>query len=169
VGQDALSHLFRILKDKVRLVVLNACSSRPQAEAISKTVDCTIGMNRPIGDAAAIVFASSFYRGLGFGRSVKESFELCRAALLLEGISEDLTPELMVRDGVDAATLFLVSSIAQPTSGAPAKQFNIKARITLVKGLSELTPSDWLTIVAMLPGAASKLGHYGSIGFKSGL
>src|SRR4051812_43215152 len=101
VGQEALVHLFRTLKDNVRVVVLNACYSRTQAEAIAKTIDCTVGMNRPIGDAAAIVFAASFYRALGFGRSVKEAFELGNAALLLEGIPEDLTPELLTRPGVE--------------------------------------------------------------------
>jgi hypothetical protein len=59
VSQAALVHLFRTLKDNVRVVVLNACYSRPQAEALAETIDCTVGMNRPIGDAAAIVFAAS--------------------------------------------------------------------------------------------------------------
>ena len=99
VSQEALVHLFRTLKDNVRVVVLNACYSRPQAEALAQTIDCTIGMNRPIGDEAAIVFAASFYRAIGFGRSVKEAFELGKAALLLEGIPEDKTPELLTRNG----------------------------------------------------------------------
>src|SRR3954451_6446443 len=82
VSKDALVHLFRTLKDNVRVVVLNACYSRAQAETLTESVDCTVGMNRPIGDAAAIVFAASFYRAIGFGRSAKEAFELGRAALL---------------------------------------------------------------------------------------
>ena len=80
VTKEALVHLFRTLKDNIRLVLLNACSTRPQAEAIAETIDCTIGMRKPIGDDAAIVFAASFYRALGFGRSVKEAFELGKAS-----------------------------------------------------------------------------------------
>ena len=80
--KEALVHLFRTLKDNIRLVLLNACSTRPQAEAIAETIDCTIGMRKPIGDDAAIVFAASFYRALGFGRSVKEAFELGKACAL---------------------------------------------------------------------------------------
>src|SRR5262249_6097179 len=34
VSKEALVHLFRILKDNVRVVVLNACYSQPQAEAL---------------------------------------------------------------------------------------------------------------------------------------
>ena len=117
VTKEALVRLFRILKDNIRLVLLNACSTRPQAEAIAETIDCTIGMRKPIGDEAAIVFAASFYRALGFGRSVKEAFELGKAALLLESIPEDKTPELLTRAGVDASAIIFV----QPPAAAAGK------------------------------------------------
>lgn len=74
-----------MLTDNLRLVVLNACYSRPQAEAITKSIDAAVGMKRAIGDEAAIVFAVSFYRALGFGRSVKEASELGVVALSMEG------------------------------------------------------------------------------------
>ena len=114
VSKAALRKLFTALKDNVRLVVLNACYSRPQAEAIVEVIDCAIGMSRAIGDDAAIVFAASFYRALGFGRSVKEALEQGRAALLLEGIPEENTPELLVKQGVDAARVFVVGPAAKP-------------------------------------------------------
>src|SRR5512135_1466343 len=38
VSQEALVHLFRTMRDNVRVVVLNACSSRPQAEALAQTI-----------------------------------------------------------------------------------------------------------------------------------
>src|SRR4051794_40630634 len=44
VSQVALVHLFRTLKDNVRVVMLNACYSRTQAEALTQTIDCTVGM-----------------------------------------------------------------------------------------------------------------------------
>src|SRR5262245_22196886 len=91
VGKPALVHLFQALRDDVRVVVFNACYSRDQADALAKVIDCTVGMNRPIGDEAAIVFAASFYQALGFGRSVKEAFELGKAALLLQDIREEQT------------------------------------------------------------------------------
>ncbi len=62
---------------------VNCCYSRSQAEAIAEHVDCTVGMNMRIGDRAAIIFAASFYRALGFGRSVREAFEQGKVALLL--------------------------------------------------------------------------------------
>jgi hypothetical protein len=108
VAKPALVSLFRTLKDNIRLVVLNACFSRPQAEAISGIVDCTIGMSKEIGDEAAIIFAASLYRAIGFGRSIQDSFDQAKTALMLESIPEETTPELLVQSGVDASEVILV-------------------------------------------------------------
>lgn len=93
VSKEALIDLFRTLKDNIRVVVLNACWTRAQAEEIAKTIDFTIGMNRPISDGAAIVFSRSFYQAHGFGRTMQEAFDLAKIALRLEGIPEHETPE----------------------------------------------------------------------------
>lgn len=108
VSKQVLSELFRTLPGSIRLVVLNACFSQPQAEAIVEHIDCAIGMSKAIGDQAAITFASSFYRAIGFGESVKRAFEQARVVVLLEGIPEDKTPQLLVRSGVDATEVYLV-------------------------------------------------------------
>ncbi len=107
VSTPALRALFSTLKDNIRVVLLNACYSRTQAEAIVEIVDCAVGMKRAIGDKAAIAFAASFYRALGFGRSVQEAFEQGRAAILLQGIREEDTPELLFKLGVDPRTIYL--------------------------------------------------------------
>src|SRR4051794_24312972 len=170
VSQEALAHLLRTLKDNIRVVVLNACYSRPQAEALAETIDCTVGMSRAIGDAAAIVFAASFYRALGFGRSVREAFELGKAALLLEGIPEDKTPELLTHPGVDAGGLVLVappaaavSSPEQPRSKVPGEGPGVPARLALVRKRSALAPADFATLVTGIPGAASRVSRHGPI------
>jgi hypothetical protein len=108
VSNPALKQLFGTLKDNIRVVVLNACYSRPQAEAITEVIDCAIGMKRGIGDRVATTFAASFYRAIGFGRSVYDAFQQGRTALMLEGIPEQDTPELLTRRGIDAKTIFLV-------------------------------------------------------------
>jgi len=100
VSPVALKALFTTLKDNIQVVVLNACYSRIQGEAINEVIDFVVGMNKAIGDRAAIIFAASFYRALGFNRTVQEAFEQAQTALLLEGIPEDTTPELLIREGV---------------------------------------------------------------------
>jgi uncharacterized caspase-like protein len=108
VPAPALKQLFATLKDNIRVVVLNACFSKPQAAAITEVVDCAIGMNKAIGDDAAIAFATAFYQAIGFGRSVRVAFESGKTALMLAGIPEEKTPELLCRTGVDPSALVLV-------------------------------------------------------------
>jgi len=110
VNPAALKALFEVLKDNIRVVLLNACYSQIQAEAIKDVIDCVIGMNADISDQAAIIFASSFYRAIGFGRSVREAFEQGRTALLLEGITEDKVPKLLCRKGVNPSKLHLLTN-----------------------------------------------------------
>jgi hypothetical protein len=109
VSREALISTFTTLQDNIRVVMLNACYSNPQAEAITEIIDCAIGMKRAIGDQAAIVFASAFYQAIGFGRSVKTAFEIGKSALLLEGIPEEKTPILICKAGVDPSEVFIFS------------------------------------------------------------
>jgi hypothetical protein len=121
--QDGLSHpvdeesfvqLFGTLKDDIRVVLFNACSTEPLAEAIVQTIDCAIGMNQPIDDDAAIIFAASFYRAIGFGQSVRKAFDVGKLALKLENQLDEKAPKLFVREGVDASKVILVIPPALP-------------------------------------------------------
>jgi CHAT domain-containing protein len=112
VPAAALKSLFTILKDNIHVVVLNACYSQSQAEGIREVIDCVVGMNDAVSDEAATIFAASFYRALGFGRSIQEAFDQSRTALLLEGIPEEDTPQLLVRRGVDPSSIYLVGPIS---------------------------------------------------------
>jgi CHAT domain-containing protein len=108
VGKEALTNLFKILKDNLRLVVLNACFSQTQAEAINGSIDFTVGTSKAVKDGAAISFASSFYRSLAFGRSVREAFELANNQLDLLSIEGSDITRLFVRAGANDQDPFLV-------------------------------------------------------------
>ncbi|PKM28837.1 MAG: hypothetical protein CVV07_13165 [Gammaproteobacteria bacterium HGW-Gammaproteobacteria-11] len=101
------------LYDSVRLVFFNTCHSFNQAAACTQHVDAAIGMNQSIGDEAARVFSAQFYSAIGFGCSIPAAFKQAKTALMLEGISEESTPELYLRDGVDDSDLILVKPRAQ--------------------------------------------------------
>lgn len=111
VGPEAVSDLFIILKDDIRVVVLNACYAKDLAEALSKAIDFTIGMNDAIDDEAAITFASHFYQSLAFGRSVKKAFKLAVNQLRLEGFDAASMPNLIERKNAKA----LQSRIVKPS------------------------------------------------------
>jgi hypothetical protein len=121
VSAEALKMLFTTLKDNIRVVVLNACYSQIQAKAISEVIDCVVGMNTSIGDEAAIIFAASFYRAIGFGRSIKEAFDQGKTAIMLEGIPEASTPQLLTRMGVDPSSIVLIQSGEGETPVAATK------------------------------------------------
>ena len=72
-------------------------------------------MKKSIGDAAAIAFASSFYRAIGFGRSIQEAFDQGITSLLLEGIPEEDNPILLTKDGVDPRQIVLIRHSANPS------------------------------------------------------
>lgn len=108
VPPEALGQLFRILKDNIRCVVLNACLSANQAEAIVQEIDCVVGMSAEIGDEAAICFAGGFYRALGYGRSVQTAFELGCNEIDLTGLDEGAIPQLLVKPGVNAADITFI-------------------------------------------------------------
>jgi hypothetical protein len=75
-------------------VVLNACFSDIQAEAIARHIDYVIGMNEAIGDAAAVKFSVGFYDAIVAGKSYEIAFKFGCSAIDLKGIPEHLTPVL---------------------------------------------------------------------------
>jgi tetratricopeptide (TPR) repeat protein len=94
VSSEALANLFKLFSDCVECVILNACYSQFQADAISQHIDYVIGMSQAIGDRAAIAFSVGFYTALGGGESIEFAYDLGCSAIQLEGISEYLTPIL---------------------------------------------------------------------------
>jgi len=69
-----------------------------------------------IEDTAARTFAASFYRAIGFGGSIQEAFEQGKSALLLEGLAENATPELLVHPGTDPASIVFLRANASRSS-----------------------------------------------------
>ena len=94
-----LYQLFRTLKDNIRCVVLNACFSEFQAQAIAEHIDCVVGMSAAVGDQAAIKFAAAFYQALGYGRSIQVAYDLGRNGIDLEGLDDQEVPQLICRRG----------------------------------------------------------------------
>jgi hypothetical protein len=110
VSTSALVRLLHTIKDDLRVIVLNACFSESQAEALTECVDCAIGMKAEVRDRAALVFSAAYYRAIGYGRSVQVAFELGVNAIELAGIREDTTPRLFTREKIDASKIILVGS-----------------------------------------------------------
>ena len=83
ISTDAISNLFKLCKDHLQCVVLNACYSRVQADKIVQYIPYVIGMMQEIKDDAAIAFSIGFYRALGFGRTFEDAFKFGKNAIQL--------------------------------------------------------------------------------------
>ena len=83
VQTNALASMFKLFAKKgVECVILNACYSEVQAEAISQYVNYVVGMNRAVGDRAAVAFAVAFYDAIAAEYAVEEAYELGRSQMM---------------------------------------------------------------------------------------
>lgn len=141
VSTRAIAELLGKFKSHVRLVVLNACFSSTEAEAVSKALDFSIGMNAAIGDHAARCFSAAFYETLAAGKSVQMAFDLGCNAVAMRGLNEDTEPQLYVRDGLTADVLIAppdVSSVPKEgtsVSHSPSPVRPIAKRDSAPKGV----------------------------------
>ncbi|HEY9691092.1 MAG TPA: CHAT domain-containing protein [Oculatellaceae cyanobacterium] len=93
VPTEALVNLFKRFATRgLECVVLNACYSEIQADAIATHIDYLVGMNSTIRDDAAIKFAVGFYDELGAGYSYEDAYYGGCDAIALQGIPEEHTP-----------------------------------------------------------------------------
>lgn len=133
VTPDALVKLFKALKENIKIVILNACYTQEQAKSISTVIDCVIGINNSIYDESAIKFAASFYRAIGFAKSVQNAFEQGKAAIALAGGIDDNEPIIHSKTGIDANQIYLAGepkiqllTTTDTTSASPLELINEK-------------------------------------------
>jgi hypothetical protein len=97
ISGKALAGLFKVCRKifNLEVVLLNACHSKEQAEAIfAAGVPFVIGMNTAVYDETAIEFAASFYRGMSKRGNVEIAFELAVASIELNDLKGIDTPVL---------------------------------------------------------------------------
>ena len=94
VSGEALADLFALFADRIECIVLNACYSATQAQAIAQHIPYVVGMKQAIGDAAAIQFSVGFYDAILAGKSIEFAYHLGCNAVQTAGIPEHLTPIL---------------------------------------------------------------------------
>lgn len=117
VSTAALEETFGAAGASVKLVVLSACYSEQQVEALLAHVGAVVGMRGSIRDDAARHFAIGFYGGLGERQTIAAAYRQGRAAIRLAGLADGDQPQLRVRDGERAEQLALA---AEPPGGAAA-------------------------------------------------
>lgn len=119
----------------VRLVVLSACYSDAQAQALLAYVDCVVGMRGSIGDDAARAFAVGFYGGLGERESIATAYRQGCAAIDLAGMNDSDRPQLEVRDGISADELVLAVEVRPRTDAVDLRPRSIVRSLSRWIGL----------------------------------
>lgn len=104
VSKQSLAQLFGILKDRIHIVILNACHSKPLAEAIAEHVEFAIGMDSALTDKAAIEFSLAFYKAIAHEKPVPDAFGLARNALDLKSREDADVPVLITRPAVASSS-----------------------------------------------------------------
>jgi len=109
---EDLAQLLRISSDRIRLAVFNSCHSSGAAVAACDFVPFAIGMNEPVNDTFAQVFAGQFYNAVGFGKSIRDAFSqaLWQAKAATGRTSGD--PELHSAPESDPGNAYLVRPAA---------------------------------------------------------
>lgn len=102
ISGEALAALFESTQSSVKVVMLNACYSAPQAEAISAVVPYVINMKERADDLTTRDFAATFYTALFSGRSVEEAYKMGVGNLTAKGIAQRDAPDLITRGGLNA-------------------------------------------------------------------
>jgi len=96
VSTEALTNLFGLFADEsIDCVVLNACYSKQQAQAIAQHIPYVIGMSQAIKERTAIEFSVGFYGALGAGKSIEAAYKLGCNMIQLSGLSEHLIPVIV--------------------------------------------------------------------------
>jgi CHAT domain/Effector-associated domain 9 len=121
---DRLADLFSLVPE-VRCVVMNACKTDRQGEAVFRHVPYVVSTYQSIGDQSAAQFAEGFYGGVFDGRDYVESFKWgkvavsCSVSRFQYGLRSDpqkrstmitpqnLEPELLSPDQIEKKNLQL--------------------------------------------------------------
>lgn len=82
----------------ISAVVLNACFSAAQADAITSSVELVVGTSSSVTDDGAIAFASGFYRGLAFELDLRTAVELGRTEVRLRSLPD---ADIIVTGGME--------------------------------------------------------------------
>lgn len=114
VTARTLRKMIKSAAASARVVVLNACFSDAQADAVRSVVDCVVGMSGAIRDDAARSFAVGFYRALGNRRSVGNAVEQAVATITAKQLPDEHLPCCRTRDGIDPHHLVLGGPAQRP-------------------------------------------------------
>ena len=94
ISPKALTKLFKLFKDKIECVMLNACYTEEQAKIISANNIYVIGMSDAINDRDAIDFSVGFYQSIGAGKDYTFAYQMGQTLIMTKNSSQYEIPTI---------------------------------------------------------------------------
>ena len=120
VTAQPLANLLRLCDEHLECVVLNACYSDEQGNAISANIPFTIGMRDLVADNVAIKFSQGFYDAIGAGKSYEMAFEWGKVAIEFDLANDEATKILILRKKGENAIQTPLSALSNSEYFNPA-------------------------------------------------
>ncbi|MBD2148522.1 tetratricopeptide repeat protein [Pseudanabaena sp. FACHB-1277] len=126
VPAKPLANLLQLCDDHLECVVLNACYSDVQGDAISANIPFTIGMRDVVKDNVAIKFSQGFYDAIGAGKGYESALKCGKVAIEFDLANDQASQILVLRKKGDS---FSQSSPVptKPSSPPPMPQRSLSA------------------------------------------
>jgi hypothetical protein len=105
--------LLHHFKDKLKCVVLNACYSEVQGEAIRQEVDYVIGMKSAIDDESATSFAVAFYDAVFAEAAFRTAFDIACTAIDLDNLPDVDAPVFLTAPHLSLPSLTYTADIPE--------------------------------------------------------
>jgi len=162
VKNDVLSRHFEVFTDRVECILLNACYSEVQADALIQHINYVIGMKSEIPDEAAIAFSIGFYDAIGAGETIETAYKLGCSAIEMDlpaarSSSRKLIP-IQLPEGKSPLPNYLIP-VLKKKQNLSTIVASTSSSISIKK--SQLEPlighSDWIRSLAFSPDSKTLL------------
>ena len=150
VPADPLARLLGLCDEHLECVVLNACYSDIQGNAIAAYIPITIGSRDQIADRVAIKFAQGFYDAIGAGRSYEKAFQWGQVAIEFDLANQESAKILVLRKKGEITPHLPTPNPSQEGNGATRNRAGETRSLDLGNGVS-------LTLV-YIPGGTFWMG-----------
>jgi hypothetical protein len=118
LSEQMLQALLRVPVDAAKVVVLDGCFARDQAQPLTRNFDYVVGIKTSLAREIGIRFIAALYEALAAGDTLRNSYTQAATALVFEALPADATPELLVREGISPD----VSLLPRPDQTATTRQ-----------------------------------------------
>ena len=160
VSTDALSNLFELCSEWVKCVLLNACYSEVQANAMVQHINYAIGMNHEIRDDAAIAFATGFYQALGYGQPIGQAYRFGCNAIQLQISGNSTVRSVLSKEKRKLEIATTVEKVVIPEHLKPVLKIKPNLTTSIDKSMPDakenLLPSTKLDIQSYIDKALEK-------------